>query len=74
MRYFFCIFLPPLAVLSTGRFIAFLLSILLTVCLWIPGMLYAFIVVNKYYERNEKQKQLRYDYPEYFNGEGLNTF
>lgn len=55
MRYFFCILLPPLAVLSTGRIGAFFLSLLLTLCFWIPGMIHAFMVVNRYYadQRNE---------------------
>ena len=55
MRYFFCIILPPVAVISTGRIGAFFLSLLLTLVFWIPGMIHAFMVVNRYYadRRNE---------------------
>ena len=41
MRYFLCIIFPPLAVLTTGRIGAFILSCLLTLCLWIPGVIHA---------------------------------
>jgi len=56
MRYFFCLILPPLAVLSTGKFGAFILSVILTLCLWIPGIIHAFLVINRYYDdkRNDK--------------------
>ncbi|MHB1279194.1 MAG: YqaE/Pmp3 family membrane protein [Bacteroidia bacterium] len=56
MRYFFCILLPPIAVISTGRFGAFILSLILTLFFWIPGIIHAFLVVNRYYadKRNEE--------------------
>ncbi len=49
-RYFFCIVLPPLAVLLTGRIGSFLLSLLLTLFGWIPGIVHACLVVNDYHE------------------------
>ncbi len=56
MRYFLCIILPPIAVLTTGKIGAFILSIILTLLFWIPGVIHAFLVVNKYYadKRNDK--------------------
>ncbi|MFN3445726.1 MAG: YqaE/Pmp3 family membrane protein [Bacteroidia bacterium] len=56
MRYFLCILIPPIAVLTTGRIGAFILSIILTICFWIPGIIHAFLVVNRHYadKRNDK--------------------
>ncbi len=50
LRYFFCILMPPLAVLLTGRMGSFLLSLLLTLLGWIPGVIHACLVVNDYHE------------------------
>ena len=50
LRYFFCVVLPPLAVLMTGRVASFFLSILLTLLGWIPGVIHAALVVNDYHE------------------------
>lgn len=50
LRYFFCIVLPPVAVLMTGRMGSFLLSLLLTVLGWVPGIVHAALVVNDYHE------------------------
>ena len=58
LRYFFCIVLPPVAVLLTGRTGSFLLSLLLTVLGWVPGMIHACLVVNDYHEE-ERSKSLR---------------
>jgi uncharacterized membrane protein YqaE (UPF0057 family) len=49
MRYFLCIFLPPIAVLTTGKIGAFILNIILTILGWIPGVIHAVLVTNKYY-------------------------
>jgi len=54
LRYFFCIILPPLAVFLTGRIGSFFLSLLLTVCGWLPGVIHAILVVNDY----EAEKRL----------------
>jgi len=51
LRYFFCVVLPPLAVLMTGRIASFLLSILLTLLGWIPGVIHACLVVNDHAEQ-----------------------
>jgi len=59
MRYFLCIILPPLAVLTTGRIGAFLLSCLLTLCLWIPGVIHAILVTNDFYEERRNRRVVR---------------
>jgi uncharacterized membrane protein YqaE (UPF0057 family) len=50
LRYFFCVVLPPVAVLMTGRTGSFLLSLLLTLVGWIPGVIHACLVVTDYHE------------------------
>src|SRR4051794_21596754 len=50
LRYFFCVVLPPVAVLMTGRLGSFLLSLVLTLLGWIPGVIHACLVVNDYHE------------------------
>ena len=50
LRFFFCVVCPPIAVLMTGRLGSFLLSLLLTLALWIPGVIHACLVVNDYQE------------------------
>jgi uncharacterized membrane protein YqaE (UPF0057 family) len=59
MRYFLCIIFPPLAVLTTGRIGAFLLSCLLTLCLWVPGVVHAILVTNDYYEERRHRQMIR---------------
>jgi uncharacterized membrane protein YqaE (UPF0057 family) len=53
MLFFFCVILPPLAVLLTGRLGSFFLSLLLTLLGWLPGVIHAFFVVSDY--KNEKR-------------------
>jgi uncharacterized membrane protein YqaE (UPF0057 family) len=53
MLFFFCVVLPPLAVLLTGRLGSFLLSLLLTCLGWLPGVIHAFFVVSDY--KNEQR-------------------
>jgi uncharacterized membrane protein YqaE (UPF0057 family) len=59
MRYFFCIVLPPVAVLTTGRIGAFILNILLTLLGWIPGIIHAIIVTNRFYADRRNDKLIR---------------
>ena len=56
MRYFLCIILPPISVLTTGKIITFILNLILTLCFWLPGVIHAIIVVNSFYadRRNDK--------------------
>lgn len=55
LRYFFCIFLPPLAVLLTGRIGSFFLSLLLTLLGYVPGVVHAILVVNDYHADQREQ-------------------
>jgi uncharacterized membrane protein YqaE (UPF0057 family) len=48
LRYFFCVVFPPIAVLMTGRLLSFVLSLLLTLAGWVPGVVHACLVVNDY--------------------------
>lgn len=57
MRYFLCIIFPPLAVLTTGKIGAFILSVILTLLVWIPGVIHAILVTNKYYA-DKRHKEL----------------
>ena len=48
MHYLLAIILPPVAVLTAGfRPFSFILSILLTLCFWIPGIIHAILVVGE---------------------------
>jgi uncharacterized membrane protein YqaE (UPF0057 family) len=53
MLFFLCVLLPPLAVLLTGRLGSALLNLVLTLFLWVPGMIHAFFVVSDY--KNEQR-------------------
>ena len=53
MLYLICILLPPLAVFFTGRMGAFIVSLLLTLLGWLPGVIHAFFVVNDW--KDEKR-------------------
>jgi uncharacterized membrane protein YqaE (UPF0057 family) len=59
MRYFLCFIFPPAAVLTTGRIGCFILSIILTLCFWIPGVIYAILVTNDYYSDRRNKKVIR---------------
>jgi uncharacterized membrane protein YqaE (UPF0057 family) len=58
MRYFLCILFPPIAILTTGRIGAFFLSLLLTLLGWIPGVIFAILVVNKHYGDKKHNEML----------------
>lgn len=49
MLYLLAIFLPPVAVLACGKVFQALLSIPLTLCFWVPGMLHALLVVSQHH-------------------------
>lgn len=59
MRYFLCIILPPVGVLTTGRIGAFILNVLLTICFWIPGVIHAILVTSNYYEAKRHRQLLK---------------
>lgn len=58
LRYFFCIVMPPLAVLLTGRMSSFILSLFLTALGWVPGVVHAICVVNDYHA-DQRMRDLR---------------
>jgi uncharacterized membrane protein YqaE (UPF0057 family) len=47
MRYLFAFLLPPVAILLCGRPILAVVSILFTLCFWVPGIILALIVVSQ---------------------------
>lgn len=49
MLYLLAILLPPLAVLLAGKPIQALIAIPLTALLWVPGIIYAILVVSNHY-------------------------
>lgn len=59
-----CIIFPPLAVLLVGKPITALLNVLLTILLWIPGVIHAWGVVTdaKADKRMERQVKLQSQY------------
>jgi uncharacterized membrane protein YqaE (UPF0057 family) len=59
MRYFLCFIFPPAAVLTTGRIGSFILSIILTIFFWIPGVIYAILVTNDFYENRRTRRVIR---------------
>ena len=56
MRYLLAIILPPIAVLICGKPIQALLNLVLTILLWIPGMIHALFVVNGYHADRRTDK------------------
>jgi uncharacterized membrane protein YqaE (UPF0057 family) len=46
MLYLFAVVCPPLAVAITGKSKQAWLNLLLTVCLWVPGVIHAFSVIK----------------------------
>lgn len=48
--YLVAILLPPLAVLLCGKPFQAVLNIILTLLLWVPGMIHAILVVHNHYE------------------------
>ncbi len=59
MRYLIAIILPPVAVLFCGKPIQALLNLLLTLLLYIPGLIHALLVVNDYYADKRAQRVIR---------------
>jgi uncharacterized membrane protein YqaE (UPF0057 family) len=57
MLYLVAILLPPLAVLLTGRPFQALLNFLLTLMLWVPGVIHALFVVQEH-KANKRQEAL----------------
>ncbi len=51
------ILLPPVAVLLRGKPVESVLCLILTLCFWLPGMIYAMWIVNND-EANKRNKAL----------------
>ena len=59
MRYILCL-LPPIAVIfSTKNPVMWVLSFILTVAGYLPGVILALFVVNKYYADKRSEKQTK---------------
>jgi uncharacterized membrane protein YqaE (UPF0057 family) len=59
LRYFFCVVLPPVAILLTGRKASLVLSIILTFFGWLPGVIHAVLVVNDYHAEQRAERLAR---------------
>lgn len=59
MLYLLAVVFPPLAVLLSGKPFQALLSIPLTLLVWIPGVLHALFVVNNHYADERNQRLIR---------------
>lgn len=59
MLYLLAILLPPLAVLLCGKPMQAVLNCALTLFLWIPGMIHAFMVVNSHLADKRQDRLIR---------------
>lgn len=48
MLYLLAILLPPVAVLFCGKPFQAVINLLLTLCLWVPGVVHAILVVGSH--------------------------
>jgi uncharacterized membrane protein YqaE (UPF0057 family) len=56
MRYLLAIVLPPVAVLICGKPFQAVINVVLTLLLWVPGMIHALFVVNNWYADQRTQR------------------
>ena len=59
MRYVLAILLPPIAVLSCGKPFQAIVNLILTLCLWLPGMIHALFVVHNFHEDRRADRLVR---------------
>ena len=59
MRYLFAIIFPPVAVLLCGKPITALVNFMLTLLLWIPGVIHAFMVVSSHNADNRMRRHTK---------------
>lgn len=59
MRYFLCFLFPPAAIMTTGKIGALIVNIFLTLFLWIPGVIHAILVTNKFYDDRRHRQLMR---------------
>ena len=58
MRYLLAIILPPLAVLLCGKPFQAILTLVLSLCFWIPGVVHALFVVNSHLADMRAEKMI----------------
>jgi uncharacterized membrane protein YqaE (UPF0057 family) len=54
MLYILVIFLPPVAVLFTGKPLKALLNLILTLLFYVPGAVHAAVVVKSHYDKKKR--------------------
>ncbi len=59
MLYILAIFLPPLAVLLSGRPIQALINFFLCFLFWIPAVIHALLIARDYYEDRRARRIMR---------------
>mgnify|MGYP006174169009 FL=1 len=59
MLYLIAILLPPLAVLLAGKPFQAILNLLLTLMLYVPGLLHALLVVHNHYADRRNERLIR---------------
>ena len=47
MKYILCL-IPPLAIIACGKYVQVIVSVILTICFYIPGVIHAILVVNNH--------------------------
>lgn len=57
--YLLAIFLPPVAVLFSGKPFQAIINFFLTLCFYIPGLIHAILVVNEKKSNDRMRKQVR---------------
>ncbi|CAN5324365.1 YqaE/Pmp3 family membrane protein [soil metagenome] len=67
LRYFLCFLLPPAAVLSTGNKGGFVLNTFLTLFFWVPGIIHAVWMINKFYEDKRQSDMMGIHKRNYWN-------
>lgn len=56
MRYLLAVLLPPVAVLLCGKPVQAVLSLVLTLLFWVPGVIHAALVVHQYYDDRNAER------------------
>lgn len=59
MLYLLAFFLPPVAVLFSGKPIQALINFFLCFLLWVPAVIHAMLVVHDHYEDKRTRKLIR---------------
>lgn len=59
MLYLLAIVFPPLAVLLCGKPLQAVLNLVLTLCLWMPGVVHAMLVVSSHQADKRNERVLR---------------